>query len=120
SGQVQPPSGRVLVYDVEGHHRGAGIAAHVAELGAEVDLVTPFGRAAEHLEATNKPPMYRRLAAAAVTVLADRRLVGTRDGQLLTQDVWLEEEHVHEAYDLAIFTGYREPDTTVFDALVTS
>lgn len=110
-------AGRVLVYDAEGHHRGGAIAAHIAELGASVDLVTSYGRAAEHLEPTNKPPLYRRLAAAAVTVVPDRRLAGTRAGHLLTQDVWLEEEHVHEGYDLVIFTGFREPNTALFDVL---
>jgi len=108
AGRVEVPAGaRVLVYDAEGHVRGAALACLLSERDAAVDYVTPFAAAAQHLEAPNKTAIMRRLRRSTVRPRCDTALVAA-DGAAVLRDVWTEDEApLPAAYDLAVVVGYR-------------
>jgi hypothetical protein len=101
------PGARVLVYDAEGHMRGAALACLLDERGAAVDYVTPFPAPAHNLEPPNKTAVMRRLRRSGVRPRCDTTLA-TADGAPVLRDVWTEDETPLPAtYDLPIVVGYR-------------
>ncbi|QUH02018.1 FAD-dependent oxidoreductase [Saccharopolyspora erythraea] len=109
-GTAEPRAGaRVLVYDAEGHRRGADAALLLAGRGVAVTLATPHESPLTHLEPPNRPELEQRLRASTTRVLPDQQLAGVGDGRLLLRDAWTEEPIEAEAYQLVVFVGYRRP-----------
>src|SRR5919197_692577 len=97
------PGARVLVYDTEG--------------AARVELATPLLSVCEDLDPTQKPSMYRSLARHEVICSPNQVLVGQRNGALWLRDAWSDRERLVEDADLIVFTGYRQAQSGLGDAL---
>lgn len=119
-GDIRIRSGsRVVVYDVEGYHRGGNIAAFAAEAGAHVDLVTPFSVAAENIEGPLKRGMHRQLEAHKVSIWPRQRLVGANGRRLLLQDVWTDSSTIAPEADMVVVVGYYRSNARLYDELLT-
>jgi 2,4-dienoyl-CoA reductase-like NADH-dependent reductase (Old Yellow Enzyme family) len=112
------PGARVLVYDTEGYARGGSAAVIAATAGAaRVELATPLLSVCEDLDPTQKPSMYRSLARHEVICSPNQVLVGQRNGALWLRDAWSDRERLVEDADLIVFTGYRQAQSGLGDAL---
>jgi hypothetical protein len=112
------PGARVLVYDTEGYTRGGSAAVIAATAGAaRVELATPLLSVCEDLDPTQKPSMYRSLARHEVICSPNQVLVGQRNGALWLRDAWSDRERLVEDADLIVFTGYRQAQSGLGDAL---
>lgn len=111
-----PETGRLLVYDAEGHGRGLAFAGDADDAGLTVDYLTPFPTPAHNVEPPNKPAAMRRLRRSSVSVRPDTALVGTPDGARL-RDVWTEDESDVGRYELVVVVGHRTSDTRLHDEI---
>src|SRR5690606_16808093 len=105
----------VVVYDVDGRHRGATAAVLAAERGASVELVTPLAAAAEGLDPSQFPPIRRMLASAGVTVTPDSELADPADGALRLRDTWSGETRTVDTPDVLVFAGFRRARSELAD-----
>jgi dimethylamine/trimethylamine dehydrogenase len=70
------PSGRIVVYDVDGYHIGASTAELLAMAGHPVTLVTPYHAAAPYTEFTLEAGhLWRRLRELDVTIAKEHRVL---------------------------------------------
>lgn len=109
AGRAEVPAGsRVLVYDAEGHIRGAALACLLSARDVAVDYVTPFPAVAHHLEPPNKSAVMRGLRRSTVRPRCDTLLVGAGRDKAVLRDVWTEDESpVPAGYDLCVIAGFR-------------
>nr|WP_263327069.1 FAD-dependent oxidoreductase [Neobacillus sp. Marseille-Q6967] len=111
----------VLVYDIEGHHRGGGIANYIAEqTKSSVELVTPFLQVSDTLDPTQLPAMMRRLARNEVICTPNQEIDLDEKANLLLKGVWSDEIRKVENFDYIIFVGYRKANTDLYDVLKAS
>lgn len=109
---------RVMVYDRESKFRGASIANFIANEGAsEVEIVTPLWSVCEDLDEMQKPEMYRLLGENNVKLSSNQQLAGQKDGYLLLNDVWSEDERVVDEVDLVVFVGYQVAEDTLYEQI---
>jgi len=89
-------AGSVLVIDEAGDHAGISVAEHLAQQGAQVEMVTPDRHVGRVIGGGNYPVYLRDLHRLGVTMTPDHRILGiTRNGNRLvaqlrndyTQDV---------------------------------
>ncbi len=66
---------------------------------------------------TKKPGMYRRLAKNGVVCSPNKSFVGQRNGSLVLQDEWSEEERLVQDFDLIVFAGYRVAKNKLSDLI---
>jgi 2,4-dienoyl-CoA reductase-like NADH-dependent reductase (Old Yellow Enzyme family) len=100
---------QVMVYDREGHARGATAAVVAAVQGARVELVTDLLIVAEELDPTQKPSIYSLLAKHGVTQTGSQLLVNGREG-LRLRDAWSNVERPLDA-DVVLFVGFSEANS---------
>lgn len=108
---------RVVVYDVDGRHRGATAALHAADHGAQVELATPLAAVAAELDQSQFPPMRRMLAQAGVATTCDVELAEPADGALRLRNTWSEQTRTVDPVDVVVFTGFRRARSGVADEL---
>jgi 2,4-dienoyl-CoA reductase-like NADH-dependent reductase (Old Yellow Enzyme family) len=77
SGRVSPAAS-VLLYDDEGTHQGASVAAFMADRGASVEFVTYDRAPMTEIGGSNFPPHFRALYDKGVVFTPDSRLVAVR------------------------------------------
>lgn len=104
-GTASNSTGRVLVYDVEGHGRGPQAARWLKSAGAtSVALATDLMHVSELIDPTQVAPVYSRLAEAGVRLLPNMSL--GQDGSALVEQ-WTEEEVPLERFDMVVTVGFR-------------
>lgn len=119
-GRVPIAGSRVFVYDA-GALRGGYAANVAAESGAaSVELSTYLPTVVEDLDVTNKPGVYRRLAANGVVCSSNQILVGQREGALLLRDAWSDAERLVEDAEVIVFAGHRASRTELGELLYDS
>lgn len=114
--QVSPDT-RVVVYDLEGHVRGAYAALWAAAHGAKaVSLVTDLISIGELIDPTQKPSIYRLLAEYRVNTISNVHLVRVERGQIVLENIWDGTRSELEC-DLLIITGTYEAEWTLYREL---
>lgn len=117
-GRIEILAGQhVLVYDVDGRHRGATAAVLAARQGAHVELATPLATVAAELDPSQFPPVRRMLAAAGVTTTCDAELEPPTAGALRLRNTWSDEVRTVEPLDVVVFTGFRRARSGLVDEL---
>jgi mycofactocin system FadH/OYE family oxidoreductase 2 len=117
AGASPPPGPRVLLYDEDGHFHAAGVAEHLADLGREVEVVTPYAFVGLKLPTVSLVGAQMRLRRKRVRFTALTRLRGTRAGRVILVDAYTGEEDVREGVDaIVLATGSRASDA-LFRAL---
>ncbi|MBD1382966.1 oxidoreductase [Metabacillus arenae] len=117
-GKVNDIKGKnVLVYD-RGARRGGYIANYLAEAGAaKVELLSTRQTVCEELDSTNQPSMYRSLAKNGVIYHANQLLHGVRDGTIVIQDAWSEQQRTADDMDLIVFAGFSKSNIDLAEEL---
>jgi len=109
---------KVLVYDIEGHHRGGGIANYIVETtDSKVELVSPFLQVADTLDPTQLPALMRRLSRNQVTCTPNQEMEMAQDGTLLLKGVWSDQRRTIKEVDYVVFVGFRKANTDLYKEL---
>jgi dimethylglycine catabolism A len=108
----------VLVYDIEGHHRGGGIANYLVETTqSKVELVTPFLQVADTLDPTQLPAMMRRLSNNQVICTPNEEAEIDEKANLFLRGVWSDQTRKVEGFDYVLFVGFRKANTELYEEL---
>lgn len=114
---VQPAEGmHVVVYDQEGHGRGATAALLARACRADVHLVTPGTAPCDKLEPPNRPATLRELAASEIQVLTSYRFKEVHTDEICFTELWTGAERRIRA-DFVVFVGFRSARTALADAM---
>ena len=110
---------RYLIYDDHGDHQGISAALHVAELGADVELVTPDRTIGEDIGIANISVYYERLPKTNVTATVNtrvRNIQATADGfEVTLRDDYARDESTCTVDVVAIEHGTLPLDGLYFD-----
>jgi pyruvate/2-oxoglutarate dehydrogenase complex dihydrolipoamide dehydrogenase (E3) component len=105
------PGARILLYDEDGHFHAAGVAEHLADLGREVEIVTPYAFVGLRLPTVSLVGAQMRLREKRVRFTALMRLRGVRAGRVILADAYTGAEEAREAVDAVVLaTGSRASD----------
>jgi mycofactocin system FadH/OYE family oxidoreductase 2 len=105
------PGARVLLYDEDGHFHAAGVAEHLADLGKEVEVVTPYAFVGLKLPTVSLVGAQMRLRGKRVRFTALTRLRGIKAGRVILADAYTGEEEAREGVDAVVLaTGSRASD----------
>jgi mycofactocin system FadH/OYE family oxidoreductase 2 len=102
---------RVLLYDEDGHFHAAGVAEFLADLGKQVEVVTPYAFVGLKLPTVSLAGAHRRLREKHIRFTALTRLRGVRDGRVILADAYTGEEEARAGVDaIVLATGSRATD----------
>ena len=112
--------GRVLVFDETGDHAGLSVAEHIANNGANVEIVTPDRQVGRAIGGQNFPVYLRDLYRLGVTFTTDHRVKKiTQDGnqKRVTLHNDFTREPVERVVDHIILEQGTYPATELFEDL---
>jgi mycofactocin system FadH/OYE family oxidoreductase 2 len=111
-GREAVPGPRILLYDEDGHFHAAGVAEHLADLGREVEVVTPYAFVGLRLPTVSLVGAHQRLRRKRVRFTPLMRLRAVQDGRVILADAYTGEEETREGVDAVVLaTGSRALDT---------
>ena len=93
----------VLVIDEEYAHQGPTIAEFLVDAGKEVDLITSQETIGNHLGATTRPPLLRRLFRKQVQIFNHLEAVSLHNGCLRARNIWSGELHEVGPYESFVY-----------------
>ncbi len=106
-----PPGKRVLVIDDQGGQESTGAAEFLLDEGREVEIITPHYSVGEDLGPTNKPPVYARLCAKGVKMLATWELRAIENGTIRFRNYYGGNEMARTDVDVLVYSyGGRSVD----------
>ncbi len=101
----------ILLYDEDGHFHAAGVAEHLADLGKQVEIVTPYAFIGLKLPTVSLVGAHLRLRKKRVKFTSLMRLKGVRAGRVILADAYTGEEEAREGVDaIVLATGSRASD----------
>jgi dimethylglycine catabolism A len=104
-----PPGKRVLVIDDQGGMESMGAAHYLLNEGRDVEIITPHYSAGEDLGPTNKPPVYARLYANGVRMLATWELRSIENGTVRFRNEYGGNEMVRTDVDVLVYSYGGRP-----------
>ena len=102
----------VLVIDEEYGHQGPTTAEFLLETGREVDLITSQETIGNHLGATTRPPLLRRLFSRRAQIFNHLEAQSVSNGCLIARNIWSGDLHEVGPYDSFVYAyGGQSADT---------
>lgn len=111
----------VLVFDIEGVHRGTTVAIYLAEQGKQVEIVTPFPVVGWHLghakHAAPRVSIYQRLLSLGVVLTPHMELKAVDGTTVLIHDIYNYAERSIRGVDTVVIASPGVSNDAIYHAL---